>query len=132
MSKHKINSIEDAVKFVRQKGYFVHVVYFGGRKFYQVSDCKRAILKNRPNVKGSSWKNSQSHFEDGHHWTNYTPQSFMSFVSSWTSPEPWNSTVKEFRHRNNRAKTKELMNSENYDTLGPKSLAKDENIWNWD
>ena len=56
----------------------------------------------------------------------------MSFVSSWTSPEPWNATIKEFRHKNNRAKTKELMNSEKFEDLGPKTLAKDSNPWYYD
>lgn len=132
MSKHKINSIEDAIKIVRQKGYFVHIVYFGGRKFYQVSDCKKAILKNRPNVHGSSWKRSQTHFENGHHWTNYTPASFINHVSGWISAQPWNASIKEARHKNNRAKTKELMNSEKFEDLGPKELAKDSNSWYYD
>jgi hypothetical protein len=127
-----IENLDDAIKYFRSKGDFVHIVYFGGRKFIQLSNSKHPQSNPRPNVKGPSWKWSRFCAKDGIYWGNYTPTSFVSYAKCVTSGQPWNKNVKYFRHRNNRAKTKSLIDSENYDALDPKSLAKDENIWNWD
>lgn len=45
---------------------------------------------------------------------------------------PIKRNVKEFRHRNNRAKTREDIHRENFDSFSQGELRKDEDIWNWD
>lgn len=128
----RVENIDQAIELIRSKGEYVHIVYFGGRKFYQLSNCKVANMKNRPNVRGPSWKYSQWHAEDGKWWTNYTGASLVAYAKSRYGGNHWNPSVKEFRHKNNRAKTKELIQSDDFDSFSPKKLAKDENIWNWD
>lgn len=131
--KTKVENVDDAIKLLRENGEYVHIVYFGGRKFYQVSNCKESMMKSRPNVKGPSWKYSNSHFDNGKWWTNYTASSLVSYAKSrFCGGNHWSSSVKEFRHRNNRTQTKKLINSGEFDDFSPNKLAKDEDIWNWD
>ena len=45
---------------------------------------------------------------------------------------PVRKNTKEFRHRNNRAQTRQDIHNENFDSFFQKELRRDENIWNWD
>ena len=45
---------------------------------------------------------------------------------------PAKANTKEFRHRNNRAQTRQDIHNENFDSFFQKKLRRDENIWNWD
>lgn len=54
------------------------------------------------------------------------------YTSSNNQNTAMKSGMKEFRHRNNRAQTKQDIHRENFDSFSKNKLRKDENSWNWD
>ena len=73
------------------------------------------------------------HPSDGEIMTN---RELIKHAKIWTSENhqttKMKGNMKYFRHRNNRAKTKEDISKENWDNFDKNQLRRDENSWNWD
>lgn len=100
---------KEAVKILRREGYDVekegklYWVTYEGRAWYDKPITAREMIKQ---AKIYTSENNQN--------------------------TAMKKKLKHFRHRNNRAKTRENLDTENYDAFPQGKLAKDEDPWNWD
>lgn len=94
---------KEALKILKEQGYSFEVC---GKKYYQLP----------------------GYYE-------YSARQLIKWAKCYTSEHKfntaWKSPLKEFRHRKNRAKTKDDIHHERFDNFG-KGLRKDEDPWNWD
>lgn len=125
--------IKEAIKTIRSKGDFVHKLYISGKVYYQVSNCSNPITINKTDLnvfKDLSSEFGFSYFKHGVWAQNHTEREIIAMAKN--NSRPWNKTIKKERKRKNRSRTSVLINSENFEAFGPRSLAKDSNRWYYD